>query len=98
MLFLGLSLREMLGNNIAVRRGNVRIIVLDSICDVEPKFLVEVYGIFVICLHMQIDLRNVLFGTEIKRMVQQPCTCTDSRIWISESNKYQDLTKNLYNL
>lgn len=70
----------MLGKNIAIRRGNVCIIVLDSFRDFKLKFLIEVYGIFVICLHMQIDLRNVLLGTEIKHVVQQTCTCTNSRI------------------
>lgn len=73
MLFLRLT--DILGKNIAVWWGNVCIVVLDSVRDFKPKFLVKIYGILVVCLHMQVNLRHVLLGAEIKNMVQQLRTC-----------------------
>lgn len=83
-LFLVLALSYIFGKNITVRRGNVCVIVLNCFRDLEPKFLIEVYGIFIICLHMQINFRNVLLGGKIKNMVQQLRTCENHRIWIKK--------------
>ena len=77
-LFLWLS--DILCNNIAVWWSNVGVVVLDGVCDFEPKFLVKIYSIFVVCLHMQVSLRNVFLGAELKNMVQQPRTCQIPRI------------------
>lgn len=62
-LFLALRLTDVLGKNIAVWWGNVGVIILDGICDFKPKFLIKIDGIFVICLHMQVDLCNILLRT-----------------------------------
>lgn len=84
-LFLGLGLSDIIGKNITVRRGNVRVVVLNSFCDLEPEFLIEVYGVFIIRLHVQINFRNVLLGAEIKNVVQQRCTCKSHRSWIRKT-------------
>lgn len=51
-----------LGKNIAVRWSDVGIIVLNGICNFKPEFLVESNGIFIVCLHVQINLWGVLLG------------------------------------
>lgn len=89
--FLGLRLADVLGNNIAVWRGNVGVIILDGISDFKPKFLIKIDGVFIVCLHMQVDLRNVLLRTEIKNMVQQLCTCKNPRILINQTCKCQNI-------
>ena len=45
------------------------------LCYFESKLLVESDGIVVVCLNMQVYLRDVLLRREIKNMVQQlrPC-------------------------
>lgn len=75
MLFLCRAWSRMPRENIAVWWCDVCIIVLDCFCDFKPKFLIKVYGIFIVCLHMQINLRNVYLGAKIKNMIQQPCSC-----------------------
>lgn len=59
----------------AVRWINICVVVLDGFCDVKSKFLVEVDGIFIVGLHMQVNLGNILLGAEIKNMIQQFSTC-----------------------
>lgn len=78
-LFLGLWLTDILGNNVAIWGGNVGVIILDGVGDFKPKFLIEIDGIFIVRLHMQVDLHNILLRTEIKNMIQQLCTCTNPR-------------------
>jgi hypothetical protein len=70
-----LVLSDILCKNIAVWWGNVCVVVLYGVRDFEPEFLVKIYGILIVCLHMQVNLRHVLLGAEIKNMVQQPRTC-----------------------
>ncbi len=91
MLFLCLS--DILCYNIAVWWGNVGVVVLDSVCDFEPKFLVKIYGIFIVCLHMQVNLRDVLLGAEINNMVQQPRTCQIPTIKLLNLSKTQFMSK-----
>jgi hypothetical protein len=45
------------------------------LCDFKSKLLVESNRIVIICLNMQVYLRDVLLRREIKNMVQQlrPC-------------------------
>ena len=62
-LFLALRLTDVLGKNIAVWWGNVGVIILDGISDFKPKFLIKIDGIFIVCLHMQVDLSNNLLRT-----------------------------------
>ncbi|BAT80471.1 hypothetical protein VIGAN_03005600 [Vigna angularis var. angularis] len=69
MLFLRCACSRVPCENIAVWRCNVCIIVLDCFCNFKPKFLIEVYGVFIVCLHMQVHLRNVLLGAKIKSMI-----------------------------
>ena len=57
-LFLCLS--DEFCKKIAVRRSNVRVIVLDGVRDFKSKFLVKVKGIFIVCLYVQVNLRNIL--------------------------------------
>lgn len=79
MLVLWLWLSDELRKDITVWWGNVSVVVFDSVCDIKSKFLIEVDSIFIVCLHMQVHLWYVLFGTEIKDMVQQLCTCNKSK-------------------
>jgi len=69
--FLWLSLWKVLGENIAVRWSNICVIVLDGLCYFKAKFLVKIDGLFIVSLDMQINLRDVLFGAQIKNMVQE---------------------------
>ena len=59
LLFLHLWSDE-LGKNKAVRRVNVRVIVLDCLRDFKSEFLIEVDGIFIVCLNMQVNFWHVL--------------------------------------
>lgn len=77
MLFLCLS--NILGKDIAVWRGDVCVVILDGFRDFKPKFLIEVYGVLIVCLNMQVNFRNILLGAQIKRMVQQLFTCTNTK-------------------
>lgn len=70
-----LCLSDVFREDVAVWRRNVCVIVLDGICDFKSKFLIEVDGILIVCLHMQVNLRNILLRAEIKNMIQQFCTC-----------------------
>ena len=69
-------------DNITVWWCDVYVIVLDSFCNFKLKFLIKVNGIFVVCLHMQVNLRNVLLGAKIDNMIQQPCSCINPKIQI----------------
>lgn len=69
--------------NIAVWWGDVCIVVLDCFCDFKPKFLIKGYGIFIVCLDMQVNLRNVLLWAKIKNMIQQLCSCINQEIHIT---------------
>lgn len=82
MLFLGWAWSCKPRENIAVWWRDVCVIVLDCFCNFEAEFLVKVYGIFIVCLHMQVNLRNVLLGAEIKNMIQQFCSCINPKIHI----------------
>lgn len=73
---LFLCLIDQLGNDIAIWWGNVCVIVLDGVCDFKPKFLIKTDGIFIVRLHMQVYLTNVLLRAKIKDMIQQFCTNT----------------------
>lgn len=69
MLFLRLRLRYEFRNNVAIRWSNVGVIVVDGFSDLKSELLVEVYGFFVVCLHMQVNLANVLLRAEIEDMI-----------------------------
>lgn len=45
-----------LGEDVAVRWNDIGVVVLDGVSDLKPKLLVEVDGILVVGLHMQIHL------------------------------------------
>lgn len=36
--------------------------ILPSFCDLKTIFLVKSYGIFIVCLHMQVNLTNILLA------------------------------------
>lgn len=42
---------------------------MDGIRDFELKFLIKVDGIFIVGLHVQVDLTNVLLGAELNDMI-----------------------------
>lgn len=69
LLFLWLRLIDQLGNNIAIRWSNVCVIVTNRICDFKTKFLVEIDCVFIVCLHVQVNLTDVFLGTKIKDMI-----------------------------
>lgn len=69
MLFLRLRLRYEFRNNVAIRWSNVGVIVVDGFSDLKSELLVEVYGFFVVYLHMQVNLANVLLRAEIEDMI-----------------------------
>lgn len=72
--FLGLSFKAF-AHNITVRWGYVSVVILDGFCDFESKFLVEIDGIIVVGLNVQVNLGDVLLRALFKNMVQQlrPC-------------------------
>lgn len=83
MLFLRWAWSYVPRENIAVWWCDVCVIVLDCFCNFKLKFLIKVYGIFIVCLHMQVNLRNVLLGAEIKNMIQQLRSCINPQIHIT---------------
>lgn len=68
-----------LGDNVAIWRCDFRIIVVDCVCDLKSEFFVELDGIIVVCLHVQVDLTYVLLRALVENMIQQLCTYTKSR-------------------
>ena len=65
----------MLGHDIAVWWRDVCVVILDGIGDFKSKFLVEIDSFIVIGLDMQVNLRDVLLGAQLKYMIQQLCAC-----------------------
>lgn len=65
MSFLGLLLSDELSKYITVWGSNVCVVVFDGVSDFKPKFLIEVDGIFIICLHVQVNLSDVLLGANV---------------------------------
>lgn len=57
------------GNNVAIWRNNICVVVLNSIRDFKPKFFVKLDSIVIVCLHVQVDLTDVLFGAKINDMI-----------------------------
>lgn len=69
VLSLCLGWSNEFGYNVAVWWSDVCVIVLDSLCNLKPKFLIEFDGILIISLDMQVNLTDVLLSTEIKHMI-----------------------------
>lgn len=82
MLFLCWTWSYVPRENIAVWWCDVCVIVLDCFRNFKLKLLIKVNGVFIVCLHMQVNFRNVLLGAEIKNMIQQLCSCINPKIHI----------------
>ena len=67
--------RDEFCEDMTVGWSNVCVVVLDGFSDFKSKFLVEIDGIFIVSLDMQVNLGNILLGAEIENMIQQSSTC-----------------------
>lgn len=83
MLFLCWARSYVPCDDIAIWWCDVCVIVLDSFCNFKLKFLIKTNRFFVVCLHVQVNLGNVLLGAKIKNMIQQLRSCINQTIRVT---------------
>jgi hypothetical protein len=74
----------MLLENVAISRLDPLIVILDRLDYLEFEFLVEVYGLFVARLHVQVDLFNISLLCRFNGKFKQLAACVADKSKIEQ--------------